>query len=96
MPDERPVKLLQYRKAAEGRKKVGRPLPRFMDNIKDILKQGDALNTWTENGGDGAICLNGASYRMMYVVELVRTGRRITKEMGEATSDRNKLARNYI
>ena len=33
---------------AEGRRKVGRPLLRFEDTIKDVLKGGDVLNTWTE------------------------------------------------
>ena len=48
MSDERPVKTLLYGKLAEGSRKVGRPLLRFKDTLKDILKRGGVLHSWKE------------------------------------------------
>ena len=46
MPDERPVKNLLYSELAEGTRKVGRPVLRFKDTMKDILKRGGVLDIW--------------------------------------------------
>ena len=46
VPDERFVKALLYGELTEGSRKAGRPLPRYKDTIKDILKRGGSLNTW--------------------------------------------------
>ena len=47
-PDERPVKALLYGVLEEGSGRVGRPLLKYMDTLKDILKRGAALGTWRE------------------------------------------------
>ena len=52
MADERPVKPFPYGKPTEGLRKVGRPLLRCKDTIKDILKRGGALNMWRAIMGD--------------------------------------------
>ena len=46
MPDERPVKDLQYGELSEGSRKVGCPFLRFKDIMKDILKRGGILDMW--------------------------------------------------
>ena len=48
MPDERPVKALLYGILGEGSRRVGRPLLRYKDTLKDILKRGAALGTWRQ------------------------------------------------
>ena len=48
MPDELPVKALLYGVLEEGSSRVGRPLLRYQDTLKDILKRGAALGTWRE------------------------------------------------
>ena len=48
MPDVRPVKALLYGVLEEGSRRVGRPLLRYKDTLKDILKRGAALGTWRE------------------------------------------------
>ena len=37
------IKLLE-----EGSRKIGRPILRYKDNLKDLLKRGAALGTWKE------------------------------------------------
>ena len=46
VPDERPVKALFYGELTEGSRKLGHPLRRYKDTIKNILKYGGSLNTW--------------------------------------------------
>ena len=46
LPDVRPNKALLYGELSEGSRKIGRPLLRFKDTIKDILKRGNALQIW--------------------------------------------------
>ena len=48
MPDERPEKTLLYGVLGEGSRRVGRPLLRYKDTLKDILKRGAALGTWRQ------------------------------------------------
>ena len=48
MPDERPAKALLYGVLEEGSMKIGRPLLRYKDTLRDILKRGAALGTWRE------------------------------------------------
>ena len=52
MPDERPMKAIPYGELAEGSRGVGRPLLRYKDTMKDILKRGGAPNMWREIVGD--------------------------------------------
>ena len=47
-PDERPVKALLSGLLEEGSRRVERPLLRYKDTLKDILKRGAALVTWRE------------------------------------------------
>ena len=49
MPETRAVKALLYGELAEGKGKVGRPMLRFKDTIKDVLKRGEVLDSWTES-----------------------------------------------
>ena len=49
MPETRAVKALLYGELAEGKRKVGRPMLRFKDTIKDVLKRGEVLYSWTES-----------------------------------------------
>lgn len=44
--DERPVKKHLYEELADGARKQGRP---FKDNIKDISKRGNVLESWKHN-----------------------------------------------
>ena len=48
MSDERSVKALLYGVLKEGSRRVGRPLLRCKDTLKDILKRRAALGTWRE------------------------------------------------
>ena len=48
MPNERPVKALLYEVLEEGSRRVGRPLLRYKDTLKDILERGAALGIWRE------------------------------------------------
>ena len=48
MPETRAVKALLYGELAEGKRKVGRPMLRFKDTIKDVFKRGEVLDSWTE------------------------------------------------
>ena len=52
MPDDRPVKALLYGVLNEGTRRVGRPLLRFKDTIKDILKRGGAIDYWRDAVND--------------------------------------------
>ena len=52
MPDNRPVKALLYGVLNEGTRRVGRPLLRFKDTIKDILKRGGAIDYWRDAVND--------------------------------------------
>ena len=49
MPEARAVKALLYSALADRKRKVGCPLLRFKDAIKDILKRGEVLDSWTES-----------------------------------------------
>ena len=49
MSETRAVKALLYGELAEGKRKVGRPMLRFKDTIKDVLKRGEVLDSWTES-----------------------------------------------
>ena len=49
MPETRAGKALLYGELAEGKRNVGRPMLRFKDTIKDILKRGEVLDSWTES-----------------------------------------------
>ena len=49
MPETRAAKALLYGELAEGKRKVGRPMLRFKDTIKDVLKRGEVLDSWTES-----------------------------------------------
>ena len=52
MPDEQPMKALLYGVIEEGSRRVGRPLLRYKDTLKDVLKRGAALGTWRESVTD--------------------------------------------
>ena len=52
VPDERPVKALLYGELTEGSRKVGCPLLRYEDAIKDFLKCGGARNRCRAITGD--------------------------------------------
>ena len=43
--ETRAVKALLYGELAEGKRKVGRPMLRFKDSIKDILKRGEVVDS---------------------------------------------------
>lgn len=47
-----PVKALLYGELTERSRKVGHPLLRYMDTIKDILTHRGTLNTWRAIVGD--------------------------------------------
>ena len=49
MPETRAVKVRLYGELAEGKRKVGHLMLRFKDTIKDILKRGEGLDSWTES-----------------------------------------------
>ena len=49
MPETRAVKALLYGELAEGKRKVERPMLRFKDTIKDVLKRDEVLDSWTES-----------------------------------------------
>ena len=42
------IKALLYSELVEGSRKIGRPLLRFNDTLKDILKRGGILHSWKE------------------------------------------------
>ena len=48
MPDERRVKAFLFGELKEGPRKVSWPLLKYKDTLKDILKRGGILNTWTD------------------------------------------------
>ena len=49
MPKTKAVKALLYGELAEGKRKVGHPMLRLKDTIKDVLKRGEVLDSWTES-----------------------------------------------
>ena len=49
MPETRAVKALLYGELGEGKKKIGRPMLRFKNKIKDILKSGEVLHFLSKN-----------------------------------------------
>ena len=44
MPDERPVKALLYGVLEEGSRRVGRPLLRYKDTLKNIFSSAELLS----------------------------------------------------
>ena len=61
MQETKAVEALLDGELAEGNKRnVGCPMPRFKDTIEDILKRGEALDSWTKSVGN-LLYLNGAN-----------------------------------
>ena len=46
MDNDRPVKELLFGELEDGTRQVGRPLLRYKDTLKDILKRANVLHNW--------------------------------------------------
>ena len=79
MPDEQPVKALLYGVLEEGSRRVGRPLLRYKDTLKDILKCEAALGTWRARDRNRSASLRRLTSDICDKLEIERQNRNIER-----------------